>query len=53
VLITERLLRRLLTSTRTNAADEPSASTLEAFFAEIRWNEDVHENGQRTLSHAL
>jgi hypothetical protein len=31
------------------AADPPVVSTLEAFFAETRWLEDVRADGERTL----
>ena len=42
--------RRLRTVVAADLAGQPAAtSTLEAFFAEVRWTEDVQAGGQRTL----
>ena len=41
--------RRLLELARTEPATGSPASTLELFFAEVRWTEDVDSHGRRTL----
>ena len=40
---------RLLALPPSKRAANPPVSTLEAFFAEIRWREDVQADGGRTL----
>jgi hypothetical protein len=44
-----RWARRLQTLVRTESATDSHLSSLELFFAEIRWTEDVDAHGQRTL----
>jgi hypothetical protein len=45
-----RWRRRLLgLAARTAPIENPARSTLEAFFAEIRWQEQVGREGERTL----
>ena len=44
-----RWTRRLLALARTGPAAGPPGSTLDLFFAEVRWTEDVDAHGQRTL----
>ena len=44
-----RWMRRLLAIDPAEAADGSPVSTLEMFFAEVRWTEDVNSRGQRTL----
>jgi len=49
---TRRWARRLLALARTNPVGEPSESTLETFFAGVRWSEDLQPDGERTLRRA-
>jgi hypothetical protein len=49
VNVTIRWARRLLTSVRVQPVGQPSESTLETFFAGVRWSEDLQPGGRRTL----
>jgi hypothetical protein len=49
VHLTTRWARRMRALIRTEPATDTQLSTLELFFAEIRWTEDVDPHGQRTL----
>lgn len=44
-----RWARRLLELARSEPATGLPVSTLELFFAEVRWTEDVDSHGRRTL----
>ena len=44
-----RWARRLLELARTKPATGSPDSTLELFFAQVRWTEDVDSHGRRTL----
>jgi hypothetical protein len=46
---TIRWARRLLMSVRVEPSGEPSESTLETFFAGVRWSEDHQSGGRTTL----
>jgi hypothetical protein len=50
VKVTVGWARRLLASIRVDPVGEPSESTLEAFFAGVRWGEDHHPGGLTTLT---
>ena len=50
--VTIRWARRLLTSLRVQPTGLPSESTLETFFAGVRWSEELQPGGRRTLRRA-
>jgi hypothetical protein len=52
VNVTKRWARRLLTSVRIEPVGRPAESTLETFFAGVRWDEDRHPGGRTTLRRA-
>lgn len=47
--LASRWARRLLELARTEPAGGSPVSTLEMFFAEVQWTEDVDSRGRRTL----
>jgi hypothetical protein len=49
VNIAKRWARRLLTSVRIEPAGHPAESTLDTFFAGVRWSEDRRPGGHSTL----
>jgi len=49
VTVKYRWTRRLLAAMRVDPAGDPSESTLEKFFAGVRWSEDHHADGLTTL----
>ena len=44
-----RLAHRLRIPPPLAPVDEPAGATLESFFAGVRWSEDTHTGGRRTL----
>jgi len=49
VNVTKRWAQRLLGSMRLDPLGDPAESTLETFFAGVRWSEDRRPDGRRTL----
>ena len=51
--LASRWAQRLLKLTRCEPTAAVPASTLESFFDEVRWAEDVDRDGRRVLRRAL
>lgn len=50
--VTFRWAQRLLRIARVEPVSEPAVSTLQTFFAGVRWSEDLQADGRATLRHS-